>query len=73
MKDKNRLEKAKAFYNEEVSKANPSIENSIWDIKQDLLVYIYEEMFNGTPSKEEQRWLDAEEEIVLIYRNTEGF
>ena len=72
-KTNERLEKAKAFYNDEVAKAKPTIENSIWNIKQELLCYIYEEMFEGNPTKEEQGWLGAEEEIVEAYINTEGF
>lgn len=68
-----RLERAKEMLNERVSKAEPSFENPLWQIKQDILDEIHEFIFDDNPSKEEMDWLKRELEEISIYSNTEYF
>lgn len=68
-----RLERAKEILNERVSKAEPSFETPLWQIKQDILGEIHEFIFNDNPSKEEIDWLKSELEEISVYSNTECF
>lgn len=68
-----RLERAKEMFNARVSKAEPSFENPLWQIKQDILGEIHEFIFDDNPLKEEMDWLKSELEEISVYSNTEWF
>jgi len=68
-----RLERAKAHFENEVKCATPSIENPLFEIKRELLAECFDEFFEGVPTAEEQKWLDAELAEIEPFLATEYF
>jgi hypothetical protein len=68
-----RLERAKAHYENEVECSTPTVENSLFEIKRGLLSECFDEFFEGKPTSEEQKWIDAELAEIEPFLATEYF